>query len=202
MSDLLHLEVSPLGEHSISRSISKEFLATYMAKNPDAVIVTRDLAIDPVPHLDGETINAGYTPEADRPASMATKHEARLTLAQEVIDAKHILISTPMWNFTVPSVLKAWIDQIIIPGHTTVSGKVTIIEAQGGSYAEGAPRAGWDWETGYLKQVFTSLGATDVEVILSEFGLAGVVPALANFIDNKNASIAAAKKAAQTRAAA
>lgn len=164
--------------------------------------MTRDLAEDSIPHLDGETINAGYTPEADRSLSMQAKHAFRTTLVEEVNNAKHILISTPMWNFAVPSVLKAWIDQIMMPGTTKVTGKVTVIVSQGGSYAEGAPRAGWDWQTGYLKQVFTSIGATDVEIILSEFGLAGVVPAMANFVEEKNASIAAAKSAAKERAAA
>ena len=202
MSDLLHLEVSPLGDHSISRSISKEFLAAFKAKHPAAIIVTRDLDVDAIPHLDGETITAGYTPEEKRTPSAQAKHNYRMSLVEEVNSAKHILVSTPMWNFTVPSVLKAWIDQIIVPGATKVSCPVTIIISQGGSYAEGAPRAGWDWQTGYLRQVFTSLGATDVEVILSEFGLAGVVPAMADFVDRKKESIAAAKKAAQLRAAA
>jgi FMN-dependent NADH-azoreductase len=202
MSDLLHIEVSPLGDHSISRSISKEFLAAYNAKNPNAVIVTRDLATESIPHLDGEALRAGSTPEADRSVSMQAKHEFRLVLVNEVIEAKHILISTPMWNFSVPSALKAWIDQMLIARTTKVTGKVTIIVSQGGSYAEGAPRAGWDWETGYLKQVFNSLGATDVEIILSEFGLAGIVPAMADFVESKSASIAAAKSAAKERAAA
>ena len=202
MSDLLHIEVSPQGDNSISRAISKEFLTTFNEKNPGAVIVTRDLATESIPHLDGETIFAGFTPEANRSEAMQAKHHYRLKLVNEVNEAKHILISTPMWNFSVPSVLKAWIDQIIISGTTKVTGKVTVIVSQGGSYAEGAPRAGWDWETGYLKQVFTSLGATDVEIILSEFGLAGIVPALSNFIEQKNDSIAAAKEAAKLRAAA
>ena len=61
--------------------------------------------------------------------------------------AKHdYLVSTPMWNYSVPSVLKAWIDQIIVPGTTKVTGKVTVIISHGGSYVEGAPRAGWDWQ--------------------------------------------------------
>ena len=202
MSDLLHIEVSPQGDNSISRAISKEFLAAFNQKNPSAVIVSRDLATETIPHLDGETIFAGFTPEANRSETMQAKHDYRLKLVSEVNEAQHILISTPMWNFSVPSVLKAWIDQIIVSGLTKVTGKVTIIVSQGGSYAEGAPRAGWDWETGYLRQVFTSLGATDVEIILSEFGLAGIVPALADFIDRKNASILAAKDAAKVRAAA
>ncbi len=202
MSDLLHIEVSPQGDNSISRAISKEFMAAFNEKNPGAVIVSRDLANDPIPHLDGETILASRTPEANRSETMQAKHEFRLRLVNEVIEAKHILISTPMWNFSVPSVLKAWIDQMIVSGVTKVTGKVTIIISQGGSYAEGAPRAGWDWETGYLRQVFTSIGATDVEIILSEFGLAGIVPALADFIDRKHASISAAKETAKARAAA
>ena len=202
MSDLLHIEVSPQGDNSISRAISKEFLAAFSKKNPGAVIVSRDLANETIPHLDGETILAGRTSEANRSESMQAKYDFRLKLVNEVNEAQHILISTPMWNFAVPSVLKAWIDQIIVTGLTKVTGKVTIIISQGGSYAEGAPRAGWDWETGYLRQVFSSLGATDVEIILSEFGLAGIVPALADFIDRKSASIAAAKEAAKARAAA
>lgn len=202
MSDLLHIEVSPLGDHSISRSISKEFLATFTAKNPDAAIVTRDLASDSIPHLDGETINAAYTPKEKRTSEAEAKHGFRMALVEEVNNAKHILVSTPMWNYSVPSVLKAWIDQIIVPGTTKVTGKVTIIISQGGSYAKGAPRAGWDWESGFLRQVFASLGATDVEIILSEFGLAGVVPAMSDFLDQKSASIAAAKDAAQERAVA
>lgn len=200
MSDLLHLEVSPVGEHSISRSISREFLAAFIAKNPDAVIVSRDLAKDPVPHLDGEALFAGRTPEAERSASAQAKYEYRLGLVHEVNEAKHILISTPMWNYSTPSVLKAWIDQMIVSGVTKVTGKVTLVVSQGGSYAPGAPRAGWDWETGYLKQVFESLGATDITIILSEFGLAGIVPALADFIDRKHESISGAKEAARLRA--
>lgn len=202
MSDLLVIEVSPMGEYSISRSVSKVFLTAFTEKNPSSTIVTRDLATDPVPHLDVEAISAGRIPEAERSAAMQAKFDYRLGLISEVNSAKHILISTPMWNFSVPSVLKAWIDQLIITGSVAVTGKVTIIIAQGGSYAEGAPRAGWDWETGYLKQVFSAIGATDIEIILSEFGLAGVVPVMAAFIDNKVTSIAAAKEAARVRAVA
>lgn len=191
-----------MGDRSISRSISKEFLAAFNDSHPEAVIVSHDLAVDPIPHLDGETLFAGYTPEADRPATMQAKYEARMKLVNEVNEAKHILISTPMWNFSTPSVLKAWIDQIVVTDVIKVTGKVTIIISQGGSYAPGAPRAGWDWETGLLKQVFVANGASDVEVILSEFGLAGIVPALSGFIANKETSIAAAKEAAKIRAAA
>ena len=79
--------------------------------------------------------------------------------------------------------------------------KVTFVVAQGGSYKDGAPRAGWDFATGYLELVAKALGATDIEVILAEFTLAGVAPGMESLMDAKNASVAAAKEAARKRAA-
>ena len=105
--------------------------------------------------------------------------------------------------------LKAYIDQIIIPGVLDGSGaagltgkKVTFVVAQGGSYAEGAPRHGWDYETGYLKLVASALGSTDVDIILAELTLAGVVPGMESLIGKKEESIAAAKAQAKVRASA
>ena len=130
-----------------------------------------------------------------------------MELIEEVKSSQEIVISTPMWNWQVPSVLKAWIDQIIIPGvldasseAATLNARVTVVVAQGGSYKEGAPRHGWDYLTGYMKQVFGSMGVKDVEVILAEFTLAGVAPGMEAFVDNKKASIDAAIETAKARA--
>ena len=209
MSSLLVIEVSPGGEHSVSRGITSEFVSAWSAKNAGGKVITRDLATNPVPHLDGEAIFAGYTPEDSRSEGMVAKHAFRNELIKEITGVDHIVISTPMWNWSVPSVLKAYIDQIIIPGVLDGSGaagltgkKVTIVVAQGGSYAEGAPRHGWDYETGYLKLVANALGATDVELILAELTLAGVVPGMESLIGKKEESIAAAKAQAKVRASA
>jgi FMN-dependent NADH-azoreductase len=209
MSSLLLIEVSPGGEHSVSRSISAEFVAAWSAKNAGGTVITRDLAKDPVPHLDGEAIFAGYTPVESRSEGMVAKHAFRNDLIKEITGVDHILISTPMWNWSVPSVLKAYIDQIIIPGVLDGSGasgltgkKVTFVVAQGGSYAEGAPRHGWDYETGYLKLVASALGSTDIDIILAELTLAGVVPGMEALIGKKEESIAAAKAKAKVRASA
>jgi len=140
---------------------------------------------------------------------MVAKHAFRNDLIKEITGVDHIVISTPMWNWSVPSVLKAYIDQIIIPGVLDGSGaagltgkKVTFVVAQGGSYAEGAPRHGWDYETGYLKLVASALGSTDVDIILAELTLAGVVPGMESLIGKKEESIAAAKAQAKVRASA
>ena len=208
MSTLLHIEVSPWAENSLSRTVSAEYVASWNAANADGTVITRDLNTTPVPHLDVEALSAGYVAEADRSEPMAAKWGARMYLIEEISGADEILISTPLWNYGVPSVLKAYIDSIVIPGvfdegTATLAGKkVTFVVAQGGSYAQGSPKAGWDYASGFLRQFAAAMGATDIEVITIEFGLAGVVPALESFITNKEASIAAGKEAAKNRATA
>ena len=208
MSTLLHIEVSPWAENSLSRAVSAEYVASWNAANVDGTVITRDLDKTPVPHLDVESLSAGYVAEADRSEPMAAKWGARMYLIEEISGADEILISTPLWNYGVPSVLKAYIDSIVIPGvfdegTATLAGKkVTFVIAQGGSYADGSPKAGWDYASGFLRQFAIAMGATDIEVIAIEFGLAGVVPALESFIPNKEASIASGKEAAKNRAAA
>ena len=207
MSHLLFIDVSPMGENSVSRSIADAYVAAYTASHKDAAVVKRDLSLDPIPHLDTETIMAGYIPAEQRTPSQVAKHAFRMELVAEVKTSAEILVATPMWNWQAPSVLKAWIDQIIIPGvldasseSATINPRVTVVVAQGGSYAEGAPRHGWDYLTGYMKQVFGSMGVKDVEVILAEFTLAGVAPGMEAFLENKKTSIAAAIEKAQKRA--
>ena len=208
MSSLLHIEVSPWAENSLSRSVSAEYVNSWNTVHADGTVITRDLDQTPVPHLDVEAISAGFMSETDRSEPMAAKWGARMYLIEEISGVDEVLISTPMWNWSVPSVLKAYIDNVIIPGvfdesTATLAGKkVTFIVAQGGSYGEGTPKAGWDYASGYLRQFATAMGATDIEVITVEFGLAGVVPALEGFISHKEASIAAAKEFAASRAAA
>jgi len=208
VSTLFHIEVSPWAENSISRTVSAEYVASWNAANPDGTVITRDLDKTPVPHLDVESLSARFMAEADRSEPMAAKWGASMLLIEEISGADEILISTPLWNYGVPSVLKAYIDNIVIPGvfdpsTATLAGKkVTFVIAQGGSYADGSPKAGWDYASGFLSKLVGALGATDVEVIGIEFGLAGVVPALEAFIPNKEASIAAGKEAAKNRAAA
>lgn len=174
----------------------------------DGRVVVRDITGNSVPHLDKEAIYAGFTPEEHRTPSMAAKLKYRHELIAEITGADEIIVSAPMWNWSIPSVLKAYFDQIIMSGtldagkNQGLTGKkVTFIVAHGGSYAEGAPKASWDYETGYLKLVANALGATDVEIIIAEFTLAGIAPGMESFIDAKAASIEAARQTARNRAA-
>ena len=173
MSYLLYISVSPQGERSVSRNLANDFLSEYRVKHPGTTVVERDLTTSPIPHLDGETIGASWSPAETHSPAMAEKFKSRMELINEFKGAAEILVSTPMWNWNVPSVLKAYIDQLIHPGvlgggtpEDSISAKVTVIAAQGGSYAQGTPKEGWDWFSGYLTQVFTQLGSPDIKVIL------------------------------------
>ena len=166
------------------------------------------MAANPVHHLDIETIHAGFAPESERTPAASAKHSYRSELIKEILGADEILISSPMWNWSIPSVLKAYFDQIIMSGTLDASKtpglkgkKVTFIVAQGGSYQPGTPRAGWDHGTGYLKFLAGVLGATDIEVITAELTLAGIAPGMDAHIEAKERSLLAARNAARARAA-
>ena len=206
MSYLLYVSVSPQGERSVSRNLASDFLVEYRKKNPGTKVVERDLSISPIPHLDGETLGASYSPAESHSPAMAEKFKYRMELINEFKGAAEILVSTPMWNWNVPSVLKAYIDQLIHPGvlgggtpEDSISAKVTVIAAQGGSYAQGTPKEGWDWFSGYLTQVFTQLGSPDIKVILSELNYAGMIPGMESLVNKKEASFAKAKNAVKAR---
>ena len=208
MSYLLHIEVSPLGENSISRSISQDYVSTWLATHPEGRVILRDITGNTVPHLDIEAIYARFTPEEQRSPSMAAKLKYRHELIAEITGADEIIVSAPMWNWSIPSALKAYFDQIIMPGtldantNRGLTGKkITFVVAHGGSYAKGAPKEDWDFETGYLKLVANALGATDVEIIAAEFTLAGIAPGMEAFMDSKATSIELARQAARNRAA-
>ena len=206
---LLKITTSINGDHSISNSVCDAFVGAWKEKNADATIVERNLATDPVPHLDAEAIYAGYTPEENRSDGMKSKMAARMVLIEELKAATDVVIATPMWNWNVPSGLKAWIDSIVMPGVMApgmglLEGKkFTFCCSQGGSYTAESGKGGWDYMTGYLVMVPKALGAkeSDIDLILVEFGLAGIAPGMEGLVDAKEKSIAAAKEKAIARGA-
>ena len=157
---ILHIDSSITGENSVSRVISRSVVDQLEALNKGAEVVRRDLAAAPLPHL---TL-AGL---------------ADSTVVDEFLAADIVVVGAPMYNFGVPSVLKAWIDRISIAGVTFrytekgpvgLSGgkRVVIASTRGGLYAEGSPFAAMDFQEAYLRAVFAFLGVTDVEVVRAE----------------------------------
>lgn len=194
---LLHIDSSILGDNSTSRQLSAELVAAWAAAEPGVDVTYRDLAADAISHLSAASLVAAGTPAELRDA--AQKHEAALgeQSIEEFLAADAIVIGAPMYNFSIPSQLKAWIDRIAVAGKTfryTESGpeglaggkKVIIVSTAGGIHA-GQP-SGVAHED-YLELVLNFLGITDIEVVRAE-GLAYGDEPRRNAIAGAQASIA------------
>lgn len=194
---LLHIDSSILGDNSASRQLSAELVAAWAAAEPGVEVIYRDLAADAISHLSSASLVAAGTPAELRDA--AQKHEAALgeKSIEEFLGADAIVIGAPMYNFSIPSQLKAWIDRIAVAGKTfryTENGpeglaggkKVIIVSTAGGIHA-GQP-SGIAHEN-YLELVLNFLGITDIEVVRAE-GLAYGDEPRRNAIAGAKASIA------------
>jgi len=175
MSTLLQIDSSPLPT-SVSRELTREFVQTWKASHPDGTVITRDLAVSAPRPLDAAWIQAAYTPaDARTPAQVA-----ELALSEELIGelerADEYVIGVAMHNFSIPAVLKLWIDQIARRGRTfqyTSAGpegllkgkKATIIIATGGLYGNDSPAKGFNHADPYLKTVLGFLGVKDITVV-------------------------------------
>ncbi|WBP87891.1 FMN-dependent NADH-azoreductase [Kitasatospora cathayae] len=206
MPTLLHIDSSALADGSVSREVTAAFLAAWQAEHPDGTVIRRDLAAEPVPHLDAHGIAAGFTPAEARTAEQSDAFALREQLMVELESADAVLIGTPMYNFTIPSTLKAWLDHVILMGRTAgeePSAKgtpVTVVASRGGSYAPGAPREPYEFVTTYLEKVLTGMLGLEVDFIVPEFTLAASVPAMADFIPAAAESKARALEQAVRRA--
>ena len=177
MPTLLNIQSSPRGVNSISRTLSRDFVTAWQTKHPDGKVVLRDLAENSLPHVGVPWITGIFLPADKHTPEMRGALVVSDELIAELFAADEILIGTPMYNFTVPANLKAWIDLIVRPRVThsgpperkgLVIGKTCkIIIASGGTYDEGLPAAASDYESGYLKRILAFIGITEVEIILA-----------------------------------
>jgi FMN-dependent NADH-azoreductase len=205
MPTLLHIDSSAVADGSVSREVTAAFRAAWQAEHPEGTVTYRDLAVDQIPHLDVHGITGGFVPAEGRSAEQSAAFALRDELMAELEGADAVLIGTPMYNFTIPSTLKAWLDQVILMGRTAgeePSAKgtpVTVVAARGGSYAPGAPREPYEFVTTYLEKVLTGMLGLEVDFIVPEFTLAGAVPAMADFVPKAAESKAQALEQAARR---
>jgi FMN-dependent NADH-azoreductase len=179
MTTLLQINASISHSNGQSSQLANQFVAAFCARNPNAQVVLRDVAAaEPVPHLDGERFGAFITKPEERTAAQAAVVAYSDALIAELKAADVIVLGLPMYNFGVPSQLKAYFDHIARAGATfkyTEKGpvglltgkKVYVFAARGGLYA-GTPL---DTQTSYVRDFLRFLGMTDVEFIYAE-GLA------------------------------
>jgi FMN-dependent NADH-azoreductase len=188
MNHLLHIDSSMRTEGSRSRKLSAYYAGAWRAAHPGGTVTYRDLAADPVPHLDIDTFTANFLAPADRTPDQVAARAYTEVLAGELISADTVVIGLPLYNFMVPSTFKAWLDRIVVPGLTIGEGggqlggrSVTITSARGGGYGPGTPREGWDHREPWLRHALSQVGLTDLTFIDSELTLARESPAMAPF---------------------
>lgn len=175
---LLHIDSSILGQVSVSRTLSAEIAAAQSALHPGIEVSYRDLAAAPVGHLNGAHLAAA---QGAVPADAATERDIALgeAMLDEFLAADIVVVGAPMYNFSVPSQLKAWIDRLAVAGKTfryTADGpqglaggkKVIIAASRGGFYGAGMPTAPLEHQESYLRAVFGFFGITDVTFVRAE----------------------------------
>jgi FMN-dependent NADH-azoreductase len=193
---LLHIDSSILGDNSVSRQLSQTIVEQWRQAHPRLEIAYRDLAAEAPSHLSAEILGADFIdPQLHSPVQ---RDETALSasLLEEFLAADVIVLGAPMYNFSIPSQLKAWLDRVLVKGRTfkyTENGpvglaggkKVVIVSSRGGMYREGSPARVMDHQESYLEAVLGFMGITDVSVIRAE----GV-----NMSEKREQAIAAAQK--------
>jgi FMN-dependent NADH-azoreductase len=176
MPTLLHLDASPRGEFSISRQLSKAGVAAWKTRYPNGKVIERDLTKTQMTFVDLDWIMGAFSP----PEQVTEQHQSALaisdTLIAELLEADDIIIGTPMYNFAVPAVLKAWIDHVVRAGKTFQYGasgpeglakgrKVLVTVASGGVYDKDSGHESYNHEIPYLRLILGFIGITDVTFV-------------------------------------
>ncbi|QRM55111.1 FMN-dependent NADH-azoreductase [Sinorhizobium sp. BG8] len=194
--NVLHIDSGILGDHSVSRRLTAAIVAQIKADHAEAKVVYRDLVAEALPHLHGGHLMAANAKPEEIDAQVAGEVAVSATVLDEFLAADTLVIGAPMYNFSLPSQLKAWIDRIAVAGKTfryTENGpeglakgkKVIVVSTRGGHYSSG-PAAAMDHQEAYLQAVLGFLGITDIEFVRAEgLALGG---------DAKDSAIAEAEK--------
>jgi FMN-dependent NADH-azoreductase len=192
MTKTLVIKSSILGANSVSSSMADAFVVISTAKNPSGTITIRDLGVEPLPHLRGDVLGQMRTDAAELGAQAI---EGKKALA-ELLAADTLVLAVPMYNFSVPSTLKAWFDHVLHPGQTfeyTSAGprgllkdkKAVILISSAGDYSA-APASGMDFVEPYVRTIMGFMGITDVTVIKADGSAMGEVG-----VEKKSAAFAA-----------
>ena len=179
---ILHIDASPLGSASISRQLTASVVEKLTRDHPTAQVIHRDLIESPISHLTGELLQVlRPAPGSTPPSGPTLRAEADQTdaLIDELLGTDVIVVGAPMYNFSIPSQLKAWIDRVAQAGRTfryTAAGpeglakgkKAIVVSTRGGVYAGTAYEAAMDHQEAYLRTVLNFLGITDVSFVRAE----------------------------------
>ncbi|MHA5049591.1 FMN-dependent NADH-azoreductase [Streptomyces sp. SD15] len=208
MATLLHIDSSVFpGSASASRAVTDAFRKAWEEQHPQGTVIYRDLAADPVPHITADAHTAGFAPADAHTPGQAAAFAAREKLIAELEQADAIVIGAPMYNFAIPSTLKAWLDSVILMGRTAMTEDskvkgtpVTVVASRGGSYAPGTPREPYEYVQNYLEATLRDTLGLDLHFIVPELTMAPHNPAMSELVPLFEASRAKAHDEATTKA--
>ena len=153
MAHLIHIDSSVQGDRSVSRRLTARAAERWRATHPGGTVTYRDLAVNPIPHLDAATGTARLVPADQRTPAQEASFAFSVALVDEIKNADTVLLGLPLYNFGPPSTVKAWVDHIVAPGLSidaeTGGGLLggtdfIVLSSRGGGYGPGTPREGWD----------------------------------------------------------
>ncbi|CAM3325135.1 FMN-dependent NADH-azoreductase [Pseudomonas floridensis] len=175
MSRVLVIESSARQQDSVSRQLTRQFLSQWQAVHPDDEVTVRDLATNPVPHLDETLLGGWMKPAGQRSETEQAALDRSNTLTDEVLAADVLVLAAPMYNFAIPSTLKAWFDHVLRAGVTfkytetgpqglLTSKRAFVLTARGGIYTGSS----LDHQEPYVRQVLGFIGIHNVTFIHAE----------------------------------
>ncbi len=175
---LLHIDTSILGQNSVSRQLTAVIVARVRALHPQVEVRHLDLGAEPLGHLSAAHLAAGQGATPESPAVVRDLQRGRTAL-EDFLAADIIVVGAPMYNFSISSQLKAWIDRVCVAGETfrytehgpqglAAGKKVIVASSRGGFYGPQSPAAALDHQESYLRELFGFLGITDVTFVRAE----------------------------------
>lgn len=173
---LLHIDASPRGERSNSRKLGREFLASWRAAHPTANVIVRDVGHEPPPYVTEAWVEGAFAPADSHSSAAREAIGVSNRYVDELLAADQVIITTPIYNLSLPAALKAWIDQIVRFGRTFTKGtegfqglvggkRVVIVVTSGSDFRPTSPGGAYNFLEPYLRAVLGFIGITDVQFI-------------------------------------
>jgi FMN-dependent NADH-azoreductase len=201
MPHLLHIDTSIQAERSVTRRLTARAAGRWRAAHPAGTVTYRDIGSNLVPHLDAAGGLAAMVPPQDHTPAQAASYARNVAMIEEIKQADTVLLGLPLYNFGPPSVVKAWVDRIVVPGVSfdpaTQQGllagtELIVLAARGGGYGSGAPREGWDHAEPWLPHALSLTGMVP-RFISAELTMAADNPAMAGLVPLASQSLADAE---------
>lgn len=203
---LLHLDASPRGPRSQSRRLGEQFLAEWRAAHPGGRVIAHDIGREPPPFLTEAWVEGAFAPAAEQSPAARDAIAISNRYVDELLAADRLVITTPIYNLSLPAALKAWIDQIVRAGRTFAMGatgfeglatgkRALIIVSSGSDFRPGTPGGAYNFLEPYLRAVLGFIGITDVQFVYAH-SLNGGNPAGAAALAEAQATVTELARAA------